>query len=337
MLLNAQQLTKFCKKMDINPEDIEPNFEGWRKLILYSKEKIFSFPRDPSLIDSLEMEAEALKFLSHYNHLPVPKYIDYLFDKDISYYRFLISSRLNGKKFSKFENKINLPALEKFLVNLSETFTLWHNIKVNEIPSTIQKDSEIINRKINTQTWGNFALDINQLTNAIYYIQGVIDFWGEKTNSTITTFLLNSQSFDKWVYCLKEIVELDHVLLHGDIHEDQILVESKETMKITGIIDWETIRIGNPIWEFNFLEWGLTIWNWRKNFSTLRRKMWKKYLNKRKIRLSTFEGLDLFYTLLEFLIVIEAKTDKHPITGLDTNKSITYLLKKLEKITKKIK
>jgi len=27
-VLNVQQLTKFCKKLGINPEDKEPNFDG---------------------------------------------------------------------------------------------------------------------------------------------------------------------------------------------------------------------------------------------------------------------------------------------------------------------
>ena len=34
---------------------------------------------------------------------------------------------------------------------------------------------------------------------------------------------------------------MDNVLLHGDIHEDQILVQSDRDLEVTGILDWETL------------------------------------------------------------------------------------------------
>ena len=82
-------------------------------------------------------------------------------------------------------------------------------------------------------------------------------------------------------------------------------------MKITGILDWETVRIGNPVWEFNFYEWGYGIWDWRKKFNELRRMMWKIYLDKRGIKLENYEGLNVFYALSEFLKSLNKPIAEH--------------------------
>ena len=51
--------------------------------------------------------------------------------------------------------------------------------------------------------------------------------------------------------------QLPHVLVHGDIHEDQLLVVDGQ---ITGILDWETARVDHPFWDFDLCEWGTGLW-----------------------------------------------------------------------------
>ena len=41
------------------------------------------------------------------------------------------------------------------------------------------------------------------------------------------------------------------MLVHGDIHEDQLLAEGGQ---LTGIIDWETARVNHPFWDFGLGE-----------------------------------------------------------------------------------
>jgi aminoglycoside phosphotransferase (APT) family kinase protein len=61
--------------------------------------------------------------------------------------------------------------------------------------------------------------------------------------------------------------QLPHVLVHGDIHEDQLLALDGQ---LTGILDWETVRIDHPFWDFDFAEWGTGLWRrHRLEFSRL--------------------------------------------------------------------
>ncbi len=104
-------------------------------------------------------------------------------------------------------------------------------------------------------------------------------------------------------------------------------------MKITGILDWETVMYGHPIWEFNFFEWGIKIWKWWEYFSDFRRDMWKTYLERRRIVLSSLEGLDLFYTLSEFLILLRPKSTLQKLISTDKHSSLKLCLEKIVKIT----
>ena len=98
---------------------------------------------------------------------------------------------------------------------------------------------------------------------------------------------------------MKELANLPPTLIHGDVHEDQFFVRSRSELKITGLIDWGTAAIGNPVFDFNFGEWGVDIWRYRTHFRRFRQVMWGEYLAARNINLSTVEGLHVFYTLQE--------------------------------------
>jgi aminoglycoside phosphotransferase (APT) family kinase protein len=66
-----------------------------------------------------------------------------------------------------------------------------------------------------------------------------------------------------------------HVLVHGDVHEHQLLVTGGE---ITGILDWETARVDHPFWDFDLGEWGTGLWRQqRAGFSKLWATAWREY------------------------------------------------------------
>jgi len=65
------------------------------------------------------------------------------------------------------------------------------------------------------------------------------------------------------------------VLVHGDLHEDQLLAAGDE---ITGILDWETARVDHPFWDFDLGEWGTGLWRARRyEFSRLWATAWREY------------------------------------------------------------
>jgi aminoglycoside phosphotransferase (APT) family kinase protein len=94
---------------------------------------------------------------------------------------------------------------------------------------------------------------------------------------------------EQWSQKLAIAAQLSHVLVHGDIHEDQLLVVDG---RLTGILDWETARIDHPFWDFDLSEWGTALWSrHRPEFSRLWSRAWFSYAAER--------GLDLDPTLLE--------------------------------------
>ena len=333
-VLNYQQLENFCKKMSVNAENLKANFDGWRKLVLYTEDLIFLFPRNPDGIEWLDTEISAYEFLNKYNIQVIPRFIERVRKPEISFYEFAAVSRLKGEAYSKYEKEITYEEITKLLEDLARLFTLWHNIPLEEIPSKIKT------RKIHDETiyhWELKFLDPKTTDEAFNFVLENIKQQINKNKQAFLEILISKETEQIWRECLKELVSLDSVLLHSDIHEDQILIDSKESMNISGIIDWETVRVGNPVWEFNFFEWGFGIWKWWKHFSKIRSNMWEMYLSERRIQLKYSEGLDLFYTLSEFLIVLDSKKSLATLIENEQEKSIQRCLEKLVLITEKLK
>ena len=75
------------------------------------------------------------------------------------------------------------------------------------------------------------------------------------------------------------------MLVHGDIHEDQLLAEGSE---LTGILDWETARVDHPFTDFDFGEWGTGLWRRsRPGFGALWERYWGAYAAARGLRVSS--------------------------------------------------
>ena len=336
-VLNYAQFEKFYERFNLLPNQIKANFDGWRKLVLYTEELVFMFPRDPRGVEWLEREAIAYEVMNDIDTLPVPKLVERVSDEEISYYDFLVVTRIKGEAYSKYEDELKEEDVKKLLFKLAKVIPLWHNIDLEEIDISLLIKPEENTTNITIQNWEKTILNPEQVKEAILYIQGVIEYWGQNYNFQALDTLISKDTLSKWSLILEEIANMNQVLTHADIHEDQILLESKETMKITGIIDWETVGIMNPIWDFNFHEWGLKIWNWRHLFSDFRREMWRTYLCERQIELSSYEGLDLFYSLSELLVILKfPEKDIQVLTGENFENSIIFYLEKLVKITEKI-
>jgi aminoglycoside phosphotransferase (APT) family kinase protein len=78
-----------------------------------------------------------------------------------------------------------------------------------------------------------------------------------------------------WSGVLARAARLEPVLVHGDIHEDQLLAEDG---RLTGVLDWETARVDHPFWDFDLGEWGTGLWRRRRReFSALWARGWRAY------------------------------------------------------------
>ena len=82
-----------------------------------------------------------------------------------------------------------------------------------------------------------------------------------------------------WADLLAGAAQLAPVLVHGDIHEGQLLAEGDQ---LTGIMDWETARVDHPFWDFDLGEWGTRLWRRRRrDFSALWARAWAAYAEAR--------------------------------------------------------
>jgi Phosphotransferase enzyme family len=71
--------------------------------------------------------------------------------------------------------------------------------------------------------------------------------------------------------------ELAPVLVHGDIHQGQLLADGG---RLTGILDWETARVDHPFWDLDLGQWGSGLWR-RRDFSALWARGWRAYAQAR--------------------------------------------------------
>lgn len=102
--------------------------------------------------------------------------------------------------------------------------------------------------------------------------------------------------------------QLPHVLVHGDIHEDQLLVVDGQ---LTGIVDWETVRIDHPFWDFDLSEWGTGLWRrHRLEFSRLWSREWRSYASERGLDLDP-ASLETAFRLRHTLFLLD--NDRDPL------------------------
>lgn len=299
-ILTPPQLEAFCKRFDVRVGDIEPNFSGWSKHILMTKEYVFLFPRHPEYEKGLETELQVYKMFANFESVPLPKLVDVVYDREISYYRFGVVTRMPGVIFSSVELSLEPNGYEQVLCGLGQLTAIWHQMPLKDMKETLKpvafdpswEEAEFYQwlcPALVSDTVNKAWEEICALSVKVVQTVGGGDF------ERLTT----EDSWAKWRAVLVELANLSPVLLHRDVHEDQFFVRSEADLKITGLIDWGTAAIGNPVLDFNFGEWGVDIWRYRDRFGQFRRTMWQAYLEARDIQLSTYDGLHLFYTLQE--------------------------------------
>jgi hypothetical protein len=308
-ILNPPQLDTFLKRFDLSLNELKPNFSGWGKLVIETEDAVFLFPRNPDTAVMLERELEIYDFFRSLKNPQLPFLVEKVRDEDISYYEFGVIRKAKGLPFSRFITQLNDSELQNFLVKLTEVMVIWHGVDIGNLPEGIdyfrnKDDSE----EITIDSWSQKALSSETLDRAIDFFWFQTSTFMGHEGSKLGKIQLQANLKST----LSELASIDPVLIHGDLHEDQIFVSPQNIETITGIIDWGSVKIDHPIWDFNFAEWGLEIWEQRDHFVSFREAMWETYLNKRGIKGVSPGSLHLFYVLQEILLSIQQK-DKETV------------------------
>lgn len=332
-VLTPWQLEGFCRMFGLTPPDLQANFDGWCKHVLMSEDLVFLFPRNPGFAKDVNRELSFYEQFAHSGSLVLPRLIGRVRDRDISYYEFGAVTRLKGTPFDRFLGSVSLDRMERVLCSLAEVIAVWHSIEPEQLPAFLSEPSMPEPKRITIGNWHKMVLCPASTKEAADFVYRFI----RRLSTGHPLPRMISQEADtkaRWTTALTELAELPHVLVHGDLHESHILVEQPD-LRITGIIDWQTARIDNPVWDFNFGEWGMGICAWWDHLPALRRSMWRRYLAERRIHVSNPEGLNLFYALWDMIwMVHKRRNGEHPMpTGVGFADSVQVYLRRLDDVT----
>jgi len=124
----------------------------------------------------------------------------------------------------------------------------------------------------------------------------------------------------EWTGLLAQAARHAPVLVHGDVHEDQLLADGG---RLTGVLDWETARIDHPFWDFDFGEWGTGIWRrHRRDLGDLWARGWRAYAEVRGLDTDS-RPLEAAFRLRHALALLDGSADP-AVTGT-VEEHLTFL------------
>lgn len=272
-ILTPPQEDAFRELCDVRGA-VETHFHGWSKRVILTHDRVFLFPRDHTKLPNLDREATALEVLETCAH--VPRLIARRQDDRISPYFFLEVARVAGAPFyGEVYEPAELSIVLDLMTQLGSAIADWHEQSAVDLAPALR--AELLRKP-------------DVLARAL---QG--DPAGLVTEAA-TVLELPVQA--SWIDAIEAVQSLSPVLTHGDVHGEQLMID---TGTLTGIIDWETAAIDNPLRDFNFREWGR---GWyrahERDFPALRERLWKSYaVGRASAPLPDWRTVHLFFSLIE--------------------------------------
>jgi aminoglycoside phosphotransferase (APT) family kinase protein len=260
-VLVPPQAARFAALTGVDLDRLVLNVGGWNKLVLLDRDRVFLFPRSAAGVEWFEREIAAYRVLAQTGLAVLPRLLGRWQDPEIYPFPFAAVTRLPGQ----------VPAEpEALLDQVGRAIACWHEI---EPPATSPPLLSLAaarppqHHDAAHHRWLRRALDPASSAAAA---------------AEAASRLGRPDRTAEWAGLLARAARLRPVLVHGDIHEDQLLAENG---RLTGIIDWETVRVDHPFWDFDLGEWGTGLWRRRRrDFSALWARGWRAY--------ATARGLD---------------------------------------------
>ena len=250
-VLIPPQLARFRTLVGLGETALTVDFTGYNKYALLSEDRVFLFPRQANNVEWFERELSTYRALEPTGLAIVPHLIDVWRDDAIYPFSFAAVTRLQGEHPRDASDLFD---------QLGTAIAQWHQLSPPDLPGArppAHHDRPDIR-------WLRRALDPTTTRDAA---AEAADRFGRH------------DQLAHWTELLETSAQHHHVLVHGDLHEDQLLVIGTQ---LTGILDWETARIDHPYWDFDLGEWGTGLWRQhRQNFSQLWSTAWHSYARQR--------------------------------------------------------
>ncbi|HEY2504926.1 MAG TPA: aminoglycoside phosphotransferase family protein [Streptosporangiaceae bacterium] len=252
-VLIPPQAERFAQLVGADTDQLVLNVCGWNKLVLVDFERVFLFPRAAIGVEWFERELAAYQGLAGAQLSVVPRLLGRWEDPEIYPFPFAAVTRLRGA----------VPAEPEALIEqLGRAIACWHELE----PPPLAGARPPGHHDAPHHRWLRRALDPATCASAAAEAAARLD---------------RPARASAWADVLCRAAQLAPVLVHGDLHEDQLLAEDG---KLTGITDWETARVDHPFWDFDFGEWGTGLWRrHRRDFSALWARGWRAYAQVREL------------------------------------------------------
>ena len=196
------------------------------KAFLINQNYIFRFPKRKEVKQNLKKEIAVLPRIRHQFNLEIPKF-DFV-SKDINFVGYKI---INGE-FITFKIYNSLPTEFQLQIqkSLSEFLSQLHSINLSML-----KDCELETMNLKAEYSDNFE-NVQKLI-----FPNITRQNSELIEQLFAAYLNNHKNF-----------EYKPTLIHNDFSTDHILIDIS-SKKITGIIDFGDIAIGDPDYDFMYL------------------------------------------------------------------------------------
>ena len=250
-VLAPPQAERFASMVGVDTGGLVLNVNGWNKLVLLDSDRVFLFPRSAIDVEWFERELAAYRALAGTQLTIVPRLLGRWEEPEIYPFPFAAVTRLRGEA---------PPEPEAFAEQLGQAIACWHELE----PPPLAGARPPWHHNAPHHQWLQRALDPGTSADAAAEAAEQLGLPGRAST---------------WAELLAAGARHQPVLVHGDIHEDQLLADGE---RLTGIIDWETVRVDHPFWDFDLGEWGTGLWRRRRrDFSALWARLWTVYARAR--------------------------------------------------------
>ena len=277
-VLIPPQAARFAVLTGADPDRLVLNVTGYNKLVLLGPDRVFLFPRAAAGVEWFERELAVYQALARTSLEIVPRLLGRWEDPDIYPFPFAAVTRLRGE----------VPADAAALVDpLGRAIARWHELE----PPARASARPPRHHDTAHHRWLRRAL--NPATSAEAAVEAA-------------RRLGRPDRAAAWTELLARAARPAPVLVHGDIHEDQLLADGG---RLTGVLDWETARIDHPFWDFDFGEWGTGLWRrHRRDFGALWAQGWRAYAEVRGLDTDS-RPLETAFRLRHALALLDSPGD----------------------------
>lgn len=299
--LTAEQVGVFCRMAGLDASRVVFRGNGAHRDVLLADGKVYIFPRAKRYHESMCRELEFLRQAARMERLPMPRFVE-MIDCPAAYPAPVgVLSFLEGDNWEDIQESFSWEYIQAVWDEMLEILLACHALPVKLSPVAAGNPPLPFSETSRMQAWLAASLDAATAAAAVEGLQGELVATAAELGVDFSA-IAGADCLAAWTQTLLQLGNLPPALLHGDMHEGQVLLLPDRRPTISGILDWEAVQVGNPLMDFSFHKWGWgRIWVFREHFAAWRRGLWTRYLAGRSIAGHSPGGLHLYCSLTEAL------------------------------------